>query len=685
MSKFLFVIIAAVLAASCTLSTGVQNEPTSPSASDIAAFQKSFMSSYYAERAGAPAGIAGGARALTPFTGQRSSGARTTVPVSASVFYPFSSVVGQTTTISHYPEPDQTTAFTATLVEGTPTYTKVYDVVATTTFPTADLRSSYVEEYYVQDVGANTTAGDINYGTTPDGTWTIDDPIVKRNATGGWSLDATYGVNGFFTGDPAARIKMLLTFADGSARTETIVSSSLSGGPKFSPVAFNITGSLDLTQAFVPAIASASENVMFSSVVMYSVSPKTNYNFWFWQGNSTQSILGIRYYTEAADTANAKYVTYTASFEKTVGALNTTGGTYASAMTTIFVGSQSPILSESVIRQKVDFTLAGQAASGSDYYRPVASQSLDRTTNMKSRVVNIAGKQDFYLSQLNADTVQLSSASSTIFVPTGDATEILATTPANLVYQKADYSIVATSGQQPLATKTVDVGLGELATLYHSIYAGADTIPIPAASAPVSNVMPGISWAFYGQQVAGSTTDPATIPALKMSGTVEAWVYISTMTDTMGIVHKGMKPDFSDEAYSLQGWGSGGQIAMIVDRYGSYDAAYSDINLNTGKWYYIVGVWDVIPAQANEKYVKLYINGVLHGSGTPTVIASLGTSDDQTIGLMVGSQLPATYNAAWGYFGVNGKIVGVNISETPMTAATALANYNAYKGSTASW
>jgi hypothetical protein len=188
-------------------------------------------------------------------------------------------------------------------------------------------------------------------------------------------------------------------------------------------------------------------------------------------------------------------------------------------------------------------------------------------------------------------------------------------------------------------------------------------------------------WTFNGETVEG-TLIPTGNPALVKSGTVEAWLYINTMTDTMGIVHKGTNPNFSDEAYSLQGWGAGGQIAMIVDQNGNYDAAFSDINLNTGKWYYIVGIWDVT---GGNRYIQLYINGVLHGSGTPNVIYPNGTSDTPTLGMMVGSQLPYLYNSTWGYFGVNGKIVGVNVTPSAMSPTAILAKYNANVGYTSSW
>ncbi len=663
MSKYLYFLFVTALFASCTFFVGHQNAATAPSPDDIKLFQKSFMSSYFAERAGAPAGVA---RALTPFSAPANgSGAKATVPVDRLGNPAFATL--SPTSFSNYPEPNQTTTFTATLYGTNPdnNATNIYDVVVTTSFPASDVRASYVEEYYVNDI----TLGNV-YGTAnaSDGTWTIDDFIIKYKS-GHWIVDLS------------ARNKMLLTFRDGSTRNETIISSSLSGGPKFDPAAFTITGSLDLSQAFLPAV-SADSHVMFSSVVLYTFTPSTSYNFWFWQGNAANAIVGVRYYTEYADTGSQRYIGYTANFEKTVETLSTSGGSYASAMQTIFVGSQSTVLAESVLRQKVSFTLAGINATDPVNYWRAGGSALDLTTNMKTRVVNIAGQKDFYLSQLNSDYVQLSSyANSTIYIPTGNATEIVASNASALAFGRTTSS-TAVAGGQPLAVNTVDPLLGtEIGTLYNAIMLGAATSTAP--NAPTSNIMPAnTAWTFNGAQVEGTLINPLTLPTLTTSGTVEAWVYITQMTDTMGIVHKGVNPNFSDEAYSLQGWGSGGQIAMIVDRNGSYDAAFSDINLNTKKWYYIVGTWDVT---GGSRYVRLYINGVLHGSGTPSVIYPSGTTDTTSLGMMVGSQLPVSYNATSGYFGVNGKIVGVNLSASAMSAADILTKYNSYQGYTTTW
>jgi hypothetical protein len=643
-----------VSASSCFPSGGTKLTKT-PSDAELSDFQLTFMSSYFAERGGTPSG----AKALTPFSGAAVAGSKATVPVIGQN-YLFSDLVGETTILSDYPEPGQTTNFTVTNDATNSDSTNIYKIVVTTSFPSTDLRKTYVETYYVNDI----TVGNSFGSGVSDDSWTVDDFIVAYR-------------EGAWVWDQSARESMVLTFRDNSVRTETIVSSSLAGGPKFDTEAFDVNGSLELGTAFIPATVDAGDpDVMYSSVVVYYVTPAIDYNFWFWQGRNDQTILGVRYYTEKASGAagTGTYTGYTASFEKTIGTLTTAGGDYATTMQDVFVGSEFDTLAQSVLRQQVVYGLAGASGSWT------ASGTGVATTNMKTRVVNIAGLKDFYLSQLDSNAVQLSSwATSTIYVPTGDVDEILANDPDDFVYERT--TAATTSGGQSLASATVDSGLGSLATVYTSIQEGAAATTVTGA--PSSNITGDQAWSFDGAQVVGTSINPSTIPALTTSGTVEAWVYIDKMTDTMGIVHKGIQTNFLDEAYSLQGWGSSGQIAMIVDRPGgTYDAAYSKTKLNTKKWYYLVGTWDVTNG---NRYLKLYINGALDASATPSRVYPSGTIDSTSLGMMVGSQLPSSYSATYGYFGVDGKIVGVNVSQTPMSVAEALAKYNSYKDATASW
>jgi hypothetical protein len=153
------------------------------------------------------------------------------------------------------------------------------------------------------------------------------------------------------------------------------------------------------------------------------------------------------------------------------------------------------------------------------------------------------------------------------------------------------------------------------------------------------------------------------------------------MTDTAGIVHKGTAIDFADECFSLQGWGNAGQVAIVLDKSGSgntYDLVTSATNLTKKKWYYLVATWDT-----STKKINLYINGALSSSGTMSNTAS-GVRNN-TSDIVVGSQLPSLYSSAYGYFGLDGKIVGASIADSAMTAAQVSAKYNAYKGYTSSW
>jgi len=56
-----------------------------------------------------------------------------------------------------------------------------------------------------------------------------------------------------------------------------------------------------------------------------------------------------------------------------------------------------------------------------------------------------------------------------------------------------------------------------------------------------------------------------------------------------------------------------------------------------------------------------------------------------TSAVIIGSQLPTQYNTTYGYFGFNGKINGVRISATPMSAQTVASNYATYILQTPSW
>jgi hypothetical protein len=556
------------------------------------------------------------------------------------------------TAFVNFPEPGQTTTFTLTLHDAS---NNVYDITATTTYSAGDNRKNYVEEYYVRDIGKNSSG---YFDTaTPDHLWTYDDPIVAWTA-GAWIQDQM------------ARVRQILTFQDGTTRTETIVSQTdfTTGLPKFA--AFDVNGSLDFGQFFYPA---TDNNAAFSSVVVYTVTPGTNSNFWFWQGSQAQSILGIRYYTEFNQAG--KSYSYTILFEKTLNTLSTQGVSSPQVWQTVFVGSQFDTLAESVLRQQATYDLD---ANGN---RILSSGTM--TTNMQTRVVNITGQKDFFLQQLNSDYVTLSSwDTTTIYTPTGSAAEVLAGDPSKFLYSRSWTGSL--NGGQPLAVLTSSLsGSVDLAGLYTSLQNGAVTATIPGIGISGAIPSPTSDLQFNGT-AKGSDLGTSGAYDLTDQGTIEAWVYVKQLTDTGGIVHKGVNIDFSDECYSLQFWGNNGQIAFTIDGSGggsNYDLVTSSINLNTGTWYYLVATWDN-RSSASPKFMNLYINGILRGSTVPT---HGGAQNLPSADLIIGSQLPNLYSAPYGYFSFNGAITGVRLTATPMSAGTAIANYTALVGQTSGW
>ena len=179
-------------------------------------------------------------------------------------------------------------------------------------------------------------------------------------------------------------------------------------------------------------------------MVVYSVTPGTSSNFWFWQGSQSQSILGIRYYTEFNQ--GGQSYSYTILFEKTLNTLSTQGVSTPLVWQTVFVGSQFDTLAESVLRQQATYNLDGNGN------RILSSGTM--TTNMQTRVVNITGQKDFFLQQLNTDYVSLSSwDTTTIYTPTGSAAEVLAGDPSKFLNTR---SWSAANGQ-PLAVPTASL------------------------------------------------------------------------------------------------------------------------------------------------------------------------------------------------------------------------------------
>jgi Tfp pilus assembly protein PilX len=94
---------------------------------------------------------------------------------------------------------------------------------------------------------------------------------------------------------------------------------------------------------------------------------------------------------------------------------------------------------------------------------------------------------------------------------------------------------------------------------------------------------------------------------LTTAGSISAWVYIVNYNDQAGIVHKGYRSNWNDEAYSLQ-FDTNRRLALYVNQSNSQVASItSNTQLQDYTWYHVVGTWD-----ANT--LQIYLNGALDRS-----------------------------------------------------------------------
>ncbi|GEM_PF-4352273 len=145
---------------------------------------------------------------------------------------------------------------------------------------------------------------------------------------------------------------------------------------------------------------------------------------------------------------------------------------------------------------------------------------------------------------------------------------------------------------------------------------------------------------------------------LTTEGTLSAWIYINTFKDYAGIIHKGDKKDFTDEAYSLKFCKNGAADCPVTD--GSKRMKFTIVNVGKTetdsltvfapvKWYHVAATWDA-------SLLKLYVNGVLDNTAVNTIGAA-GTNG----GLNIGSQLNEDFDATVKNFPFDGMIDDVLI------------------------
>jgi len=139
---------------------------------------------------------------------------------------------------------------------------------------------------------------------------------------------------------------------------------------------------------------------------------------------------------------------------------------------------------------------------------------------------------------------------------------------------------------------------------------------------------------------------------LSTTGTLEAWVYLEAFQNTAGIIHKGDKSDWTDEAYSLEFNSSGKNIDFYLTAAGvNQNKLTSTTTFQLNKWYHVAVSW-------SSTNVYLFINGNQEASMTRTI-----TPQNSNGGLNIGSQL----NESGNYRPFKGKLDEIRIWNTYRT------------------
>jgi hypothetical protein len=152
----------------------------------------------------------------------------------------------------------------------------------------------------------------------------------------------------------------------------------------------------------------------------------------------------------------------------------------------------------------------------------------------------------------------------------------------------------------------------------------------------------------------GIRVSPNSSLNLTNCGTIEAWIYLNSYANFAGIIHKGDKKDFSDEAYTLQLWNNNKLYFALVNGSSSRNIQ-SNVLLNTDQWYHVSASW-------NSSGMYLYLNGKMVASSTNSMSLSYSNlTDPDKNGLNIGRQLNEDYNSTYNKFTFDGYIDEVRI------------------------
>lgn len=158
---------------------------------------------------------------------------------------------------------------------------------------------------------------------------------------------------------------------------------------------------------------------------------------------------------------------------------------------------------------------------------------------------------------------------------------------------------------------------------------------------------------------------------LSDQGTISLWINMNSRKSWAGLVHKGNKSDWSDEAYSFQFYGRDRLELLLTDTSNRTYTLLSNTrfkNSNLGKWYHLAASW-------GPNGMKLYINGVLDSSNNE-IVNVRNTNGN----LIIGAQLSETYSSSYKNLPLVGIIDEVHIFAKQLSDSKIRSLYLKYSG-----
>ncbi len=168
----------------------------------------------------------------------------------------------------------------------------------------------------------------------------------------------------------------------------------------------------------------------------------------------------------------------------------------------------------------------------------------------------------------------------------------------------------------------------------------------------------------YGDRIVVADND---LLDLTTEGSIGLWVKIHDYLPYAGLIHKGEKKNWRDEAYSLQFDPSGKKVRGYLSGEDSDIILDSESALDLDTWYYIMFTW-------NTNTLKIYINGVLDAEYNGDHAIPKVTNGS----MQIASQLTQKYNNDFLFFGFDGTVDEVGIANEYLDSDDVMSIYESY-------